>query len=135
VSWGWGVCVKPRERLMLASFIARKNASIRPPTSPRAGAVCNNTVPSATDASYATLNVTTVSTAAITRSDAQCCDLQTSSRTVTQSAKTQRLTAAHKPLQIGWRGRKRPAPPRMGCAAQFVDGTKVRGECAQSMHI
>jgi hypothetical protein len=51
------------------SFIARKNASIRPPDNPLSGEVCNKTVPSTTDAQYATLKVTTVSIAASTRSN------------------------------------------------------------------
>jgi hypothetical protein len=59
----------------LASRIVRKHASILPPDKPLCGDVCSKTVPSTTDARYATLNVTAVITDARTKSHVRCCDL------------------------------------------------------------
>ena len=58
------------------SRIARKNASIFPLVKPLGGEVCRSTVPSTTEARYATLKVNPAIIDANTRSAARCCALQ-----------------------------------------------------------
>ena len=58
------------------SRMARKNASIFPLVKPLGGEVCRSTVPSTTEARYATLKVNPAIIDANTRSATRCCALQ-----------------------------------------------------------
>ena len=58
------------------SRMARKNASIFPLVNPLGGEVCRSTVPSTTEARYATLKVKPAIIDANTRSATRCCALQ-----------------------------------------------------------